>query len=92
MKLENAIKNLGENAQKLRIDLNLKQQELAENAGVSLSTIKSFEAGKSISTANLAKILAALDCLDAFANLVPEVAPNPFDLLKLEGKTRQRVR
>lgn len=92
MNSEKAISTLGEKAKQLRIDLGLKQDELALNAGVSVSTVKSFEAGKSISVANLAKLLEQLDCLDAFAQIIPDTAPNPIDLLKLEGKPRQRVR
>lgn len=87
-----AIKNVGAKGRQLRIDLGQKQEELAQNAGVSLSTLKAFESGKSISVANLVKILVQLDCLDAFEQIIPDVAPNPLDLIKLEGKTRQRVR
>ena len=87
-----SLNTLGERGKRLRIDLGLKQEDLARNAGISLGTVKGFESGKSISTANLAKILAQLDCLDAFEQTIPDVAPNPLDLLKLEGKTRQRVR
>lgn len=87
-----AISVLGEKAKNLRIDLALKQDELAQNAGVSVSTVKALEAGKSVSVANLAKILEQLDCLEAFAQVIPDTVPNPLDLLKLEGKSRQRVR
>jgi len=87
-----SLKQLGERGKRLRIDLGVKQEDLAQNAGISLSTLKAFESGASISTANLAKILTQLDCLDAFEQIIPDVAPNPLDLLKLEGKTRQRVR
>ena len=45
-----------------------------------------------ISLANFAKLLEQLDCLDALEQVIPETAPNPIDLLKLEGKPRQRVR
>lgn len=87
-----ALEKLGDKARLLRIDLGLKQEDFAQSAGVGLSTLKSFESGKSISTANLIKILAQLDCLDAFEQIIPDTAPNPLDLLKLEGKPRQRVR
>ncbi|MGY8696464.1 MAG: helix-turn-helix domain-containing protein [Verrucomicrobiia bacterium] len=92
MDIRSAITNVGAKGRQLRIDLGLKQEDLAQNAGVSLSTLKAFESGKSISVANLVKILAQLDCLDAFEQIIPDVAPNPLDLIKLEGKTRQRVR
>ena len=88
----NLLQTLGERGKRLRIDLGLKQEDLAQNAGIGLSTVKAFESGKSISTANLVKILAQLDCLDTFEQTIPDVAPNPLDLLKLEGKARQRVR
>ncbi len=92
MKPEKTIIRLGEKGKQLRIDLELKQDELARNAGVSLSTVKSFEAGKSISLANFAKIISQLGCLENLEKAIPEVAPNPLDLMKLEGKARQRVR
>lgn len=92
MNLPQAIQLLGANARKLRIDLGLKQEQLAESAGVGLSTVKAFEAGKSISLANFAKIMEPLGCLDTFTQIIPDVAPNPIDLMKLKGKTRQRVR
>lgn len=92
MNLDKAITELGERAKQLRVDRGLKQEELANNAGVSVSTVKALESGKSISLLNLARILQQLDCLDGLVETIPEVAPNPIDLLKLEGKTRQRVR
>jgi len=92
MNHKSAIEIVGVKGRQLRIDLGQKQEELAGNAGISLSTLKAFESGKSISVANLVKTLAQLDCLDAFEQIIPDVAPNPLDLIKLEGKTRQRVR
>jgi len=92
MGFKRSIQALGDRAKQLRIDLGLKQEELAQNAGLSVSTLKSFEAGKSISLTNFAKLLEQLDCLDALEQVIPETAPNPIDLLKLEGKPRQRVR
>ena len=92
MKNTKALENLGAKAKNLRIDLGLKQEVLAESAGVGLSTVKAFEAGKSVSLANFTKILEPLGCMEAFEQIIPDVAPNPLDLLKLEGKTRQRVR
>ncbi len=92
MNINKVLQTLGEKAKRLRIELALKQEDLALNAGVSLSTIKAFESGKSISVANLVKILAPLNCLEAFEQIIPDIAPNPLDLLKLQGKTRKRVR
>ena len=92
MNIDRSIAKLASNAKQRRIDFGLKQEELAANAGISLSTVKAFEAGKSVSVANLAKILQQLDCIEAFEQLIPPPAPNPLDLVKLEGKTRQRVR
>jgi len=92
MRTSKSLSLLGQKATQLRIDLDLKQDALATEAGLSLSTVKAFEAGKSISTLNLTKILDRLDCLEAFEQMIPDLPPNPLDLMKLEGKTRKRVR
>ena len=51
-------------AQDLRLSLHLKQSQLAERSGVTLSTLRRFEQSGEISLVSLAKIALALGVLD----------------------------
>lgn len=83
--------DLGHRLNRRRIDLELTQAELAEEAGVSKRTVERVEAGESVQTTNLIRILRAMNLLDAFNAAIPVVGPRPMDLLKLRGKERQRA-
>ena len=55
--------------QQTRIKQNLNQQELADRAAVSRSTVSLLERGENISLINLLKILRILDALYVLKNL-----------------------
>ena len=74
-----------------RLELQLTQAELAEQAGVSKRTIERVEAGATTQLSTFIRILRALELLDRLETLIPEVGPRPMDLLKLKGKERQRA-
>jgi transcriptional regulator with XRE-family HTH domain len=83
--------DLGHRLGRRRVELELTQADLAGEAGVSKRTVERVEAGESIQTANLIRILRVMDLLEAFDAAIPEVGPRPMDLLKLRGKERQRA-
>lgn len=65
---------------KLLIDLELKKKELAELAGVAISTItKMGKDGVAVSSDVLVKICVALDCT---FNDIMEIVPSPGEPLK----------
>jgi transcriptional regulator with XRE-family HTH domain len=86
------LSKLGERVQQQRIAAGLKQQELADHAAVSRDALSALENGRPVTTATLARILAALGYTDALTNLVPAPAISPLDMQKLRGKERRRVR
>ena len=67
------------------------QAALAEQAGVSKRTVERVEAGATTQTSTLIRILRVLGLLDRLDGMLPETGPRPMDLLKLDGKERQRA-
>lgn len=82
---------LGERLRRTRLERNLSQVELADEAGVERKVVQRLEAGEPVGAVSLVRVLRALDLLDALDRLVPEPAPSPVDLLKLQGRQRQRA-
>jgi len=88
---EAVLSELGIRIARLRLDLQLTQAALAEQAGVSKRTVERVEAGASVQLSNLVRILRALELLPRLDGLLPEAGPRPMELLKLKGKQRQRA-
>jgi len=74
-----------------RVDLQLTQAAVAEQAGIAKRTLERMEAGHSSQLSSLVRVLRVLDALPGLDNLVPETGPRPMDLLKRKGKVRQRA-
>ena len=83
--------DIGHRLGRRRVELELTQADLAREAGVSKRTVERIEAGESVQTANLIRILRVMGLLEALNAAIPEAGPRPMDLLKLRGKERQRA-
>lgn len=86
------LQELGNRIRRYRIQLGIKQKDLAAKAAVSSDVVSSLENGRSIATASLVRILRALGLREALIEMLPAPTVSPLDLQKLEGKQRQRVR
>lgn len=86
------LQEIGARLAQYRLNRNLTQEQLAREAGVSLSTLNRMESGKSSQTTNLIRVLRALDLLANIDLIVPPPAISPLQQLQLEGKTRKRAR
>lgn len=86
------LNEIGRRLARRRLDFQLTQAALAEEAGVSKRTVERIEAGYAAQTLSLIRILRALDLLAGLDQLLPKPGPRPMDLLKLKGKARRRVR
>lgn len=75
-----------------RISRGIKQQELATESGVGISTIAKIENGQSVSFSLLISVLRTLELLENIDLLVPEQKPSPMELLKMKGRQVKRVR
>lgn len=85
------LEEFGRRLGRRRLDLQLTQAKLAEQAGVSKRTVERMEAGAGAQTLSLIRILRVLDLLKGLDLLIPETGPRPMDLLKLKGKERKRA-
>ncbi len=86
------LKEIGERFAARRIQREQTQAGLAEEAGISPSTVTRIEAGKSTDFANVVRVARALGLLANFDALIPEAGPTPMERLVFRGKRRQRVR
>jgi transcriptional regulator with XRE-family HTH domain len=88
---EAILAELGERLARRRLDLQLTQAEVAEQAGIAKRTLERIEAGASAQMSSLIRVLRVLDALPGLDGMIPEAGPRPMDLLKRKGKTRQRA-
>jgi transcriptional regulator with XRE-family HTH domain len=88
---ETILAEIGKRIARRRLDLELTQAAVAEQAGIAKRTLERVEAGHSAQMLSLIRILRVLDGLPGLDRMLPEAGPGPMDLLKLKGKVRQRA-
>jgi transcriptional regulator with XRE-family HTH domain len=86
------LQELGARLERRRIDANLTQAQLAEEAGISKRTLERIEAGRSTDGVMLVRALRALKLIEGLENLVSDRPQSPITLLKQKGRERKRVR
>jgi transcriptional regulator with XRE-family HTH domain len=90
--LKGLIASLGQRIEAYRISRNLTQDELAELAGVSRSTLARLEAGTSGTVDSLARVMQALGLGARLLEIVPNALASPLDPSSGKGTVRRRVR
>jgi transcriptional regulator with XRE-family HTH domain len=85
------VAEIGARIARRRLNLQLTQAAVAEQAGVAKRTLERLEAGHSMQLSNLIRILRVLDGLPDLDRMIPEAGPSPMELLKRKGKPRQRA-
>ena len=85
------LRELGARLKTLRLQQNLRVQDLATDSGVSPRTIDRLEAGHSIGTENLVRVMRGLGRLRSFEAFVPVPDVSPYEIARLRGKVRQRA-
>lgn len=81
---------LGERLKRIRLNRDLTQEEVGNKAWVSRRTVLNAEKGN-VKISDLIAILSALNMVNNFNVLIPEVPLSPIQLLKLQGKVRKRA-
>ena len=85
------LRELGARLARVRLERNLTQAGLAEQAGVSKRTVERMEAGGVTQLVNLVRVCRVLDLLERFEALIPEPVASPVAQLKLRGKEGKRA-
>ncbi len=74
-----------------RLEMQLTQADLAEQAGVAKRTVERIESGASAQMSSMIRIFRVLNLLSNLDRMLPEAGPRPMDLLKRKGKVRRRA-
>lgn len=86
------LKELGRRLRDARLERNLSQAQVAEQAGVGRVTLQRMEAGESPSLINFVRVMRALDLLEGLERLLPTPGPSPIDEFERRGRRRRRAR
>ena len=86
------IEEVGKRLKEYRFQRKLTQQELADQAGISLFSVIQVEKGRAVTLNVFLSVLRVLRLLDNFELFIPEIGISPIELLKLKGKTPKRIR
>ncbi len=82
---------LGARLMRLRLERNLTQAEVANEAGVAKRTVERIEAGGGAQLGNFVRICRVLDFVGALDRLVPEPAISPLAMLAQKNIARKRA-
>jgi transcriptional regulator with XRE-family HTH domain len=82
---------IGERIASRRIEFQLTQAQLADQAGVAKRTVERFENGVSTQMSSAIRIFRVLDLIPQLDRMIPEITPTPMDLLKRNVKVRKRA-
>jgi transcriptional regulator with XRE-family HTH domain len=86
------LSEIGGRLKRARVDANLTQAQLAQQAGIAKRTVERLESGDSSDSLVLIRVLRVLKLLGNLENLLPDMPQSPVTLLKRHGQQRKRVR
>ncbi len=86
------LQRIGRALKKMRLESNLKQEELAEAAGINRSTLSQIENGSGTTLLTLVQLLRALNRLELLGEFDDRPELSPMQVAEAEMKQRKRVR
>lgn len=89
---ETVLREVGRRLERHRLDRNLSQEKLAEEAGVGRRTVQRIEHGGSVQMTSFVRILRTLGLLDGLGTAIPAPLPSPMEQLASRGRQRKRAR
>lgn len=87
------VQMLGERFKDYRMRSNMTQKDVAEQAGLTVSTVHKFEKGlaPNLSISTFLLLMKAIGCINGLDDLMPELPESPY-LIDDKGKKAQRIR
>ncbi|MBP5060256.1 XRE family transcriptional regulator [Pseudomonas chlororaphis] len=82
---------VGARLQTLRLKNNITLEMVAKNAAISRQTLHLLLSQGKGTLINLISVLRAIGELERLSSLVEEVLPSPLQIMRMEGKKRQRA-
>ena len=82
---------LGRRLERLRLDRNRTQAQLATEAGIGRATLQRIERGDSAQVSSLVSVLRVFGLLGGLERLLPEPVPGPIEQLAFAGRQRRRA-
>lgn len=82
---------VGERIQSLRLRSNISLETVAKNAAISRQTLHLLLSQGKGTLINLIAVLRAIGELERLSSLIEEVRPSPIQIIRMEGKKRQRA-
>lgn len=86
------LREIGAKSRGKRLSMNMTQKELAERSGVGVTSVQRLERGLPVSTKNLVAIKRAMRSLEQLKQGFPDKEISPLQIMRLEGRTKQRAR
>ncbi len=83
---------LGRQIRALRLRQDLKQQQVAERAGIALNAVKNLESGKGATLHSLTQALRVLGRTEWLSTLAPAVSISPIQMLRTRAPRRRASR
>lgn len=85
------LREIGRRLRRRRLDRNRPQQAVADDAGLSRTTVSELERGAPASLLTLIQVLRALGELQSLDAFLPDPGPSPLELARMKGRKRQRA-
>ncbi len=87
------VRMLGTRFREYRLMADMTQREVADQSGLSVTTVHKFESGtvSGLSLHTFLLLMKAVGCIDQLENVFPEIPVSPY-LLTTDGKKVQRIR
>lgn len=86
------LEELGNRIARIRVNRDIAQNELAREAGVARDTVAAIEAGRSVQSRNLIRVLRALKLVENLEVAVPPLQPSPLKMIDDAAGERKRAR
>lgn len=79
--IEDSLSELGNRIKEIRIASEMTQEDLAQKAGISYSSVHRLENGNSVQTDSLLRVLKALNLIQGLEAVLPKQEMSPVDML-----------
>jgi transcriptional regulator with XRE-family HTH domain len=89
---ETVLGEVGARLERIRLQRNTSQADLARSAGISRRSLQRLEAGEDVQLTTLLRTLRALELLQGLDAAVPEPLPSPLEEVARAGRPRRRAR